>query len=276
MRSLKLVSAAALAASLSLPALAATCEHPQGFDAFMTEFKRDAAAAGVSARALSALNGMQPDPSVIQADRRQGVFKQSFEQFGPPRIASRMAKAERMMREHAPTLQRAEKQFGVPAGIIIAIWGLESDFGINLGKRETLRALVTLAHDCRRTDLFQRELTEALKIVDRGDLTPAQMRGDWAGELGQAHFLPSSYNKYAIDFDGDGKRDLFRSTTDVLGSVGNYLMGYGWQRGQRWNEGTANFEVIRQWNKALVVAKTIALFGEQLEGRSARAEQPRR
>jgi membrane-bound lytic murein transglycosylase B len=139
-----------------------------------------------------------------------------------------------------------------------------------------LRATATLGFDCRRSEFFQNELFEALTRVQKGDLTPADLRGDWAGELGQAHFLPSSYNKYAIDFDGNGKRDLIRSVPDTLASIANYFKGYGWQPGQPYGEGTANFEVIRKWNKALVYAKTVAAFAQKLEGGTARAEQPRR
>jgi len=124
--------------------------------------------------------------------------------------------------------------------------------------------------------MFQNQLMDALRIVDRGDLTPAEMRGDWAGDFGQTQFLPSSYYKYAVDFDGDGRRDLVHSVPDVLASTANYLKGYGWQRGQRWSEGNANFEAIRGWNKAMVYAKTIATYAERLEGGGARAEEPRR
>jgi membrane-bound lytic murein transglycosylase B len=105
-----------------------------------------------------------------------------------------------------------------------------------------------------------------LRIIDRGDLTAGEMRGAWAGELGQTQFLPSSYVKFAVDFDGNGRRDLIRSVPDVLASTANYLRGYGWHRGQPWTEGTANFEILRQWNKAHVYAKTIALFATWLSG----------
>jgi lytic murein transglycosylase len=277
MRLLTALSAALLStAVLSAPALAAQCNHPAGFDAFMGEFKKEAAQKGLSQRTLSLLSGLTLDQSVLAADKRQGVFKQSFEEFALPRINQRMAKASRMMQEHAPTLRKIEAQFGVPGSIAIALWGLETDFGTNTGKHDVLRATATLGFDCRRTDMFQNELLEALTLVERGDLQPADLRGDWAGELGQAHFLPSSYNKFAIDFDGNGKRDLIRSVPDTLASIGNYLKGYGWQAKQPWGEGTANFEVIRKWNKALVYAKTVAAFAEKLDGTSARAEQPRR
>jgi len=121
-----------------------------------------------------------------------------------------------MMLVHASMLQRIEARFGVPGSIVIAIWGLETDFGVDVGKQPALRALATLAHDCRRSQMFQGELLAALQIIDRGDLSPAEMRGAWAGELGQAQFLPSNYLKYAVDFDGNGRRDLIRSVPDTL------------------------------------------------------------
>jgi lytic murein transglycosylase len=205
------------------------------------------------------------------------VFKQTFEEFSGRMISrDRMTKGLRLMQTHAGVLRKVEAKFGVPAAVIVAIWGLETDFGVSVGKKEVIRSVATLAFDCRRTDMFQAQLLDALRIVDRGDLTPAEMRGDWAGDFGQTQFLPSAYYKYAVDFDGDGRRDLVHSVPDVLASTANYLKGYGWQPGQRWNEGQPNFEAIRGWNKAMVYAKTIAAFAERLEASSARAEQPRR
>jgi lytic murein transglycosylase len=278
MRSVKALSAAAvLSFAFAAPALAATCNNPAGFDAFLAEFKKDAAAKGVSQRGLSALNGMQLDPNVLAADKRQGVFKQTFEEFSGRMISrDRMSKGLRHMQALAPVLKRIEAEYGVPGSVVVAIWGLETDFGINLGKKEVIRSVATLAFDCRRTDMFQAQLTDALRIVDRGDLRPDEMRGDWAGDFGQTQFLPSSYYKYAVDFDRDGRRDLVHSVPDVLASTANYLKGHGWQKGQRWNEGDPNFEAIRGWNKAMVYAKTIAAFAERLEGGGARAEEPRR
>ncbi len=277
MRLARLISAAVLTSMFSVPAIAATCNPPGGFAAFMAEFKRDAAAKGVSQRGLSALNGLTVDELVLSADKRQGVFKQTFEEFSGRMInRDRMTKGLRLLQQYAPVLRKVEAQFGVPGPVIVAIWGLETDFGVSVGKKDVIRSVATLAFDCRRTDMFQAQLTDALRIVDRGDLTPAEMHGDWAGDFGQTQFLPSSYYKYAIDFDGDGRRDLVHSVPDVLASTANYLKEHGWQRGQRWNEGDPNFEAIRGWNKAMVYAKTIAAFAERLEGGSARAEQPRR
>src|SRR5262245_5696681 len=241
--------------ALPAPALAASCGGD--FSTFIATFSREAAAKGLSQRSLSALNGVTPDPTVIRLDRRQGHFRKSFEEFGLPRIAQRIGKARALMQRHAALLSRIEQRFGVPGPILIAIWGLETDFGAGTGKHPALRALATLAHDCRRTAMFQGELTDALRIIERGDLTPAEMRGAWAGELGQTQFLPSSWVKFAVDFDGNGKRDLIRSVPDVLASTANYLKGYGWQRGGAWTEGSANFTVLKQWNKSAVYQKTI-------------------
>jgi lytic murein transglycosylase len=253
----------ALAVLLPAPAWAVACGGD--FGTFVAGFKREAAAKGISGRALAALDGVTPDPRVISLDRRQGVFKKSFEEFGLPRVAQRRAKAQRLMSQHAALLGRIEQQFGVPAGVLVAIWGLETDFGVATGNHPVLRAVATLAHDCRRTERFQGELTDALRIIDRGDFSATDLRGAWAGEIGQTQFLPSSFVKFAVDFDGNGRRDLIRSVPDVLASTANYLRGHGWQRGQPWSEGTRNFEVLREWNKSLVYAKTIAHFGELLE-----------
>ena len=248
------------------PAHAASCGGD--FAAFIAEFSREAAAQNVSPRVLAALDGVAPDPRVIALDRRQGVFRQSFEQFALPRINARMAKAQRLMAQHAALLARIEQRFGVPGAVIVAIWGLETDFGTGSGTRPAIPALATLAHDCRRTGMFQGELLAALRIIERGDMSAGEMRGAWAGELGQTQFLPSSYLKFAVDFDGNGRRDLIRSVPDVLASTANYLKGYGWQRGQPWTEGTQNFAVLKEWNKAAVYQKTIALFATRLaEGR---------
>src|SRR5260370_28913013 len=146
-----------------------------------------------------------------------------------------------MMKQYGSVLARIEQTYGVPGEVLVGIWGLETDFGANNGKFPTMRSLATLAFDCRRSDMFKAELMDALRIVDRGDLAPQEMRGAWAGEIGQTQFMPSSYIKYAVDFDGNGRRDLLRSAPDVLASTANFLASYGWQRGQALEPGTANF-----------------------------------
>ncbi|MGH6677158.1 MAG: lytic murein transglycosylase, partial [Xanthobacteraceae bacterium] len=179
-------------------------------------------------------------------------------------VPPRLARGRRLLAQYRPLFDRIERQYGVPGPILVAIWGLETDFGADDGHFPTIRALATLAYNCRRADKFRAELLDALKIVNRGDMAASQMRGAWAGEIGQTQFLPSSYLKFAVDYDGRGRRDLIHSVPDVLASTANYLKSYGWQRGQPWGEGTANFQVLQQWNASEVYTKTVAYFAEQL------------
>jgi lytic murein transglycosylase len=237
------------------------------FATWLEGVKQEAAAQGISQQTIqSALGGVTFDPNVIARDHAQGVFRQSFEQFSGRMVPPRLQKGAKLLKQYAPVFARIEQQFGVPGPVIVAIWGLETDFGANSGKFPTIRALATLAYDCRRPDKFRPEVIAALRIVDRGDMNAADMRGAWAGEIGQTQFLPSSYLKFAVDYDGNGHRDLIHSVPDVLASTGNYLKGYGWQRGQPWGEGTPNFQVLLQWNASQVYTKTVAYFAQQLAG----------
>jgi lytic murein transglycosylase len=247
----------------AIPASAAPCPGFGSFDNWLSAFKQEAASSGVGPRGLAALNGVAPDPAVVSRDRGQGVFHQSFEQFSSRMVNSyRLSRGASLIRQYADTFNRIERQFGVPAPVLVAIWGLETDFGAGNGNFPTIRSLATLAYDCRRADMFRAELIDALKLVDRGDLSPGEMRGAWAGEIGQTQFMPSSYIKFAVDYGGG--RNLIRSVPDVLASTANYLKSYGWQRGQPWGPGTANFGVIKEWNKADVYARTIAYFADRL------------
>jgi lytic murein transglycosylase len=271
-----LMRASFLAAALFTAgqASAATCRDPAGFEKWLGDIRQEAAAQGISREAIQAgLSGVTFDQGVISKDRGQGVFKQSFEQFAGRMVSSsRLKGGANMLKRHAATLARIEQRFGVPGPVLVAIWGLETDFGAVRGNLPVIRSVATLAFDCRRTEFFQAHLFDALRIVDRGDLTPAEMRGAWAGEMGQTQFMPSSYIKYAVDFDGDGRADLLRSPADVLASTANYLKGHGWVRGGDWQPGSPNFEAIRAWNKSQVYARTIALFASRLaEGDTASA-----
>jgi len=220
------------------PAFAAQCNHKVGFNGFIADFKKEGAGRGISNRGLTALDGLSVDDKVVAADRNQKVFKQSFEQFSSRMISKdRLVKGAKLMQQHSETIKRIEKQYGVPGAVIVAIWGLETDYGVNQGKLSVVRSVATLAYDCRRSDKFQAELTDALRIIDRGDMAAADLKGDWAGEIGQTQFLPSSYVKYAVDFDRKGRADLVRSPADVLASTANYLKNHGWQRGQGWDQG---------------------------------------
>jgi lytic murein transglycosylase len=247
------------------PALAAAPCGAASFTSWLDDFKTEAAAKGISQAAIAAgLNGVTPDQSVLSRDRSQRVFSQSFEEFSGRMVPPRLTRGSNMMKQYGSLLGRIEQSYGVPGEVLVAIWGLETDFGVNIGKFPTIRSLTTLAYDCRRADTFRAELMDALRIVERGDLTPSEMRGAWAGEIGQTQFMPSSYLKYAVDFDGNGRRDLLHSAPDVLASTANYLASYGWQRGKDWEPGGANFAVLQQWNKSEVYARTVAYFASQL------------
>lgn len=241
-----------------------------GFARWLEQFKAKAAAQGLSAKTISsALDGVSYDRKVIGLDRSQRSFKLSFEQFYARRVSGGLiARGRSLMKAHGATLQRIEARFGVPAPVLIAIWGLETGYGADSGNMPILRSLATLAYDCRRSDFFQNELIHALKIVDRGDMSPSQLRGGWAGEIGQTQFLASSYSKFAVDFDGNGRRDLIRSVPDMLASTANFLKSYGWRAGQGWQPGSANYSVIQEWNKAQVYVKTISIMADKLAGRS--------
>jgi lytic murein transglycosylase len=245
-------------------ALAVSC-GTGSFEAWLDDFKNEAAAKGISQAAIaSGLSGVTLDRSVLSRDRSQRVFNQSFEEFSGRMVPPRLARGASLMKQYGSVLSRIERGYGVPGEVLVAIWGLETDFGVNTGKFSTIRSLATLAYDCRRSEMFRAELMDALRIVERGDLSPSEMRGAWAGEIGQTQFMPSSYIKFAVDFDGNSRRDLLRSVPDVLASTANYLASYGWQRGKEWEPGSANFAVIQQWNKSEVYSKTIAYFASQL------------
>jgi lytic murein transglycosylase len=245
-------------------ARAASCGG--SFDDWLADFRQKAEKIGISEATLStALDNLTPDPSVLSHDRGQGVFRQSFEQFsGRMVVPYRVKKGAALIKKYAPIFAKVEQQFGVPAPVIVAIWGLETDFGANSGNFPTIRSIATLAHDCRRSPMFTAELIDALRLVDAGDLTPDAMHGAWAGEIGQTQFMPSSYLKFAVDYEGTGHRDLINSVPDVLASTANYLRSYGWVRGQPWGEGTDNFKVLLQWNKSTVYTKTVAYFAQRL------------
>ena len=251
------------------PAHAARCGGD--FNTFVAAMSAEAQAAGVSSAVISqALSGVTQDPAVLNFDRRQrGTFNKTFEQYISTRVGpGRINMGRQMLQRHAALLARIEKRFGVPPEIIVAIWGLESDFGKgDIGKMPVVRTLATMAHDCRRTELFQGELLAALKIVQRGDLPLQDMVGAFAGEIGQTQFLPSSYIKYGVDFDGNGHVDLRRSIPDVLASTANLLHVSGFKNGAPYSEGTANFEAMREWNRATIYRKTIGYFADRLAGR---------
>jgi lytic murein transglycosylase len=255
---------------LAAPASAAQCGG--NFHSFLAQMAGEAQAQGVSPQVVAqGFAGLAPDQTVLSFDRRQkGMFhSKSFEEYARTRVTpARISRAKRLMQTHAQLLSRIERQFGVPRELLMAIWTMESDNGTgDMGKLPVLRTLASLAWDCRRTELFQRELIAALKIVQRGDLPLRDLVGAYAGEIGQTQFLPSSYIKYGVDYDGNGHVDLRHSVPDVLASTANLLKTNGWQAGQPFEEGTANFDAMREWNHSEVYRKTLVMFAQRLQGR---------
>jgi len=250
---------------LVAPAHAAKCGGD--FDRFIAEFRREAAGKGIPQSVLrDAFDDIEHDPKVMAFDRRQrNTFKRSWEDYAKSRVtAARVKRAKNLLTRHQKLFDRVEARYGVPRELVMAIWTMETDNGGDTGKLPVVKTLATLAHDCRRTELFQGELFAALQIIARGDLSKKDLLGAYAGEIGQTQFLPSSYIKYGVDFDGDGHVNLRRSVPDVLASTANLLAVNGWQKGQPFGEGTPNFLVMREWNRSEVYRKTLHYFAEQL------------
>lgn len=212
------------------------CRNTGSFEQWLAEFKREAAAQKISASAIAAASPhLKYEQRIINIDRGQRFFAQNFLDFSKKVIpAYRLQKGAQLIKKHDDLFRRIEKDFGVPAPVIVAFWGLESDFGASAGKEPVLPALATLAYDCRRPELFRPRLFDALRMIERGDLRPEEMIGSWAGELGQTQMMTSEYYRSAVDYDGDGHRNLIKSVPDVLASTANYLQHLGWRRGQPW------------------------------------------
>jgi lytic murein transglycosylase len=227
-----------LAGLAPAPALAqnANCRNTGSFDRWLADFKKEALAQGISAAALNAASPyLVLDQRIIGIDRGQRFFSQNFLEFSDKMLAgSRLSSGAAQIKKYQPVFAREEKEFGVPAAVITAFWGLESDFGSGQGKDQALKSLTTLAYDCRRSDMFRGHLFDALRMIERGDLRAEEMIGSWAGELGQTQMMPSEYYRDAVIYDGGARRDLIHSAPNVIGSTGKYLTYLGWKRGEPW------------------------------------------
>jgi len=251
----------------SAPALAGPdCgESAAGFDQWLPDMKQEAIEAGIAPNVVeSALGDVAYDPDVVAHDRRQSSFKGDVQSFAAKRVTSyRVKKGKQMMIAYGEALEAIETKYGVPAPVLVAIWGLESEFGAGVGTYPTFNSLATLAFDCRRSEAFHDELIDALKLVQRGALAP-DAKGAWAGEIGQTQFMPSVYLHYAVAYNGSRNADLVHSSPDALASTANFLKGHGWKRGEGWHEGEPNYDALLQWNAAPVYAGTIVLFADRL------------
>jgi lytic murein transglycosylase len=215
---------------------AVPCRTGGPYDKWLAEFEREAVAQGIAQQTVAAAAPyLTYDQRIVNIDRGQRVFTQTFLEFSDRMAAAyRIQRGAALIKTYAPVFARIDQQFGVPAPVIVAFWGLESDFGANMGNYHTLSAIASLAYDCRRAERFRGQLLDALRLIGRGDLHPQDMIGSWAGELGQTQMMPSEYYRYAVDYDGNGTRNLLRSAPDVLASTANYLVGLGWRRGEPW------------------------------------------
>ena len=223
--------AAALLLAGGLPGVAAG-----NFSACLGELRDAAVARGIDAgTADSLLDGLTPSARVIELDRRQPEFTATLRDYLEGRVnAARIRTGQRLLAEHAALLERIHRDYGIPGRYLIAFWGLETNYGQYTGEMPTLQSLATLACDRRRGEFFREELIAALQLVDARTLTPGQLRGSWAGALGNFQFLPSVYRDHAVDADGDGRRDLWASLPDAAESAAAFLRARGWQPGERW------------------------------------------
>jgi membrane-bound lytic murein transglycosylase B len=217
--------------------LAAQEPSRPSFAEFLDGIRTEALARGIRAEVVAqALAGIEePSAVVIERDRSQAEVVQTLEKYLSQRVtAAQIATAREMMAKHHDLLDEISATYDVPPSLLVSIWGFESNFGRFNGVRPTVAALATLAWDPRRSSLFRRELLAALEILNRGDIDLASMKGSWAGAMGQLQFMPTSYLKFAEDYDGDGRRDIWSNSADVFASIGNYMRGHGWRNGESW------------------------------------------
>ncbi|KKB76911.1 lytic transglycosylase [Devosia soli] len=245
----KLVLALTFLSGAALPALASAD--------FVRGLWPDAQANGVSRQAFEAsFAGYSPDAKIMELTRKQPEFSQTVQQYIAKRVTdAQAAKGQGMAREWSQTLAGAEQRFGVQSEIVLAIWGMETNFGGFMGGTNTIYALATLTENGYRPDFFRKELLTALRIVSDGHVQPNDMIGSWAGAMGHTQFMPSSFMRYAIDYNGDGRKDIWNSVPDALGSTANYLNAFGWRPGETWGyevkvPAVFDFAKARQLEKA--------------------------
>ncbi|WP_313199642.1 lytic transglycosylase domain-containing protein [Rhizobium sp.] len=269
MKKLLLAGLAFTTLAIAGPAAAQQCGNDSsGFDRWVQDFKSVAPSNGISPAVLDrAFANVSYNRPTISADRGQKSFKLSFDEFLKKRGATTIiSQGKKMKSANAALFDRLERRYGVPAGPIIAIWGMETGFGRFMGNQHTLSAVATLAYDCRRSDYFTEQLYAALKLVARGDLSTTA-KGAAHGEIGQTQFLPLNVIRYGADGDGDGHIDMVGSRADALASTANFLKGHGWVTGAGYQPGQPSFVAIQGWNAATVYQRAIAYMGAEIDGR---------
>lgn len=257
--------ALALALAAPLPALAAQCgDTAAGYEEWKQVMARQAKAEGVGKAGIAALMATSYSRATIAADRNQKSFKYSLDKFMSVRGAETIIAQGRARKAgNAAFYAGLEAQYGVPAGVLIAIHGMETGFGSFMGDTNVISAIATLTWDCRRSDFFRPHLIGALKLVDLGEITPATV-GARHGELGHTQFLPGNALAYGVDGNGDGRID-FTNAADALASTANFLRQKGWKPGQGYQEGEPNFAVLKAWNAATVYQQALAIMGARID-----------
>ncbi|WP_278922365.1 lytic murein transglycosylase [Pseudophaeobacter profundi] len=255
----------ALSLALTSAAHSAPCGNTAaGFDSWKADFAKHARRAGVKPAGLQALAQAQYASRTIAADRNQKSFRYSLDKFMQIRGAATIVAQGRKRKARNPEFYAAlERKFGVPAGVLIAIHGMETAFGNFMGDSQVVSAIVTLTYDCRRSDFFEPHALGALKLVDQGAITSATL-GAKHGELGHTQFLPGNALQYGVDWDGDGRVNFY-DMGDALASTARYLQKNGWKRGRGYQEGQRNYQVLKQWNAATVYQQSLAIMGRQID-----------
>ena len=241
----------------------ASTGHAEDFQTWLVKLKAEAATKGISQPTLAAaFRDVKPIPRVIELDRKQPEFTLSFEQYMRRVMPeSRVRKGRKKLKENKQLLTEISRKYGVQPQFLVAFWGIETDFGRVTGGFRVIQALATLAHDGRRSKFFRRELFHALRILEEGHIKPGSMVGSWAGAMGQPQFMPSSFTGYAVDHDGDGRKDIWTTKPDVFASAANYLSRYGWRGDERWGRAVklpSGFDLTLQ---GLKVRKTTREWG---------------
>ena len=246
----RIVSLTVMMMGINFSAFAQT----QSFDTWLQNFRQEAAQAGISQKTINAaLTNIYPKNRVIELDRKQPEGKKTFAQYKEMIVhPTRIQNGRKMLRENYQLLQSVEDAYGVPKQYIVALWGIETNYGSNTGGFDVVPALATLAWEGRRADFFKKELLNALKIIDQGHISAANMKGSWAGAMGQNQFMPSSFNAYAVDGNNDGRRDIWNTKKDIFSSTANYLVKNGWKGDERWGRRVqlpANFPASMEGRK---------------------------
>lgn len=262
----KLIAIGGMLCLTSGTAMAAKCGNTSaGFEAWKADFAKQAQRSGVGKRGLQALSVARYSQTTINADRNQKSFRYTLAKFMQIRGSATIeAQGRKRLAKNPQFYQALEKRYGVPAGVLLAIHGMETGFGGFMGDTPVVSAITTLAYDCRRSDFFKPHAIGALKLVDQGTITSATL-GAKHGELGHTQFLPGNAYKYGVDASGDGRVDLY-NLADAMATTANFLRKKGWKRGKGYQEGQPNFRVIKEWNAAAVYQQAIAIMAAKIDG----------